>query len=91
MRGSAYRTCTACHRPAWEAITFSRQANGEPRDQAGISWPGRLASIWIAHPARDWYLGYCSKDPKPFAWTKSADEILQAIAEYCQRVTSSGQ
>jgi transposase/uncharacterized protein YjbI with pentapeptide repeats len=29
-----------------------------------------------------------NKDPKPFVWTKSADEILETIAEYCQRISS---
>ena len=26
-----------------------------------------------------------NKNPKPFAWTKSADEILETLAAYCQR------
>jgi transposase len=29
-----------------------------------------------------------NKDPRPFTWTKSADDILETIAEYCQRITS---
>jgi transposase len=32
-----------------------------------------------------------NKDPRPFAWTKSADDILETLAEYCQRITGSGQ
>jgi hypothetical protein len=24
--------------------------------------------------------------PKPFTWTKSADEILETLAAYCQRI-----
>jgi transposase len=31
-----------------------------------------------------------NKDPRPFVWTKSADEILEAIAEYCQRIPRPG-
>jgi hypothetical protein len=31
-----------------------------------------------------------NKDPKPFAWTKAADEILEALAAYCSRVSSPG-
>jgi transposase len=31
-----------------------------------------------------------NKDPRPFAWTKSADDILETVAEYCQRITDSG-
>jgi hypothetical protein len=26
-------------------------------------------------------------DPKPFAWTKTADEILVSLAGYCWRIT----
>ena len=25
------------------------------------------------------------KDPKPFVWTKSADDILETLADYCRR------
>lgn len=31
-----------------------------------------------------------NKNPKPFIWTKSAVEILETIAEYCQRIVDSG-
>ena len=30
------------------------------------------------------------KDPKAFVWTKSADEILETLAAYCQRIIDSG-
>jgi transposase len=29
-------------------------------------------------------------DPKPFAWHKSADEILETLAAYCARISDSG-
>ncbi len=28
-------------------------------------------------------------DPKPFVWTKAADDILDTLAAYCQRITDS--
>jgi transposase len=31
-----------------------------------------------------------NKDPKPFVWTKTADEILETLAAYCQRINGSG-
>jgi transposase len=31
-----------------------------------------------------------NKDPKPFVWTKSADEILETLASYCERIIDSG-
>lgn len=30
-------------------------------------------------------------DPKPFVWTKTADEILENLARYLQRINNSGQ
>jgi transposase len=31
-----------------------------------------------------------NKNPKPFVWTKSADEILETLAAYCERINDSG-
>ena len=31
-----------------------------------------------------------NKDPKPFVWTKTADDILETLATYCQRIVDSG-
>jgi transposase len=31
-----------------------------------------------------------NSDPRPFVWTRSADEILDTIAHYCQRINDSG-
>jgi hypothetical protein len=42
-----------------------------------------VASIrtWIT----DW-----NDDPKPFVWNKTADQILDSLAAYCQRINDSG-
>src|SRR4051794_473515 len=31
-----------------------------------------------------------NQNPRPFVWTKTADEILDSIARYCQRINESG-
>jgi transposase len=31
-----------------------------------------------------------NKNPRPFVWTKTADEILESLAAYCQRISNSG-
>jgi transposase len=31
-----------------------------------------------------------NRHPKPFIWTKTADEILETLAAYCQRISDSG-
>ena len=36
------------------------------------------------------YLSSHNNDPKPFIWTKTADEILASVARFCQRISDSG-
>lgn len=36
------------------------------------------------------YLSLTNKTPKPFIWTKTADEILGSVARFCQRTSDSG-
>jgi len=36
------------------------------------------------------YLANSNAEPKPFVWTKSADEILATIARFCRRTSDSG-
>jgi transposase len=31
-----------------------------------------------------------NQDPKPFVWSKTADEILSSLARYCQRISGAG-
>jgi transposase len=38
-------------------------------------------SVWVEH----W-----NEDPKPFVWHKTADEILDTLARYCERISDSG-
>jgi transposase len=36
------------------------------------------------------FLNLHNAQPKPFLWTKSADDILNSIARYCRRINDSG-
>lgn len=36
------------------------------------------------------YLAKNNQSPKPFAWTKTADEILASLARFCQRTSETG-
>jgi hypothetical protein len=31
-----------------------------------------------------------NRDPKPFVWTKTADQILESIKRFCMRTSNSG-
>jgi transposase len=36
------------------------------------------------------YIDHSNTMPKPFVWTKTADEILASVARFCHRITGSG-
>ena len=36
------------------------------------------------------YLSITNTNPKPFVWTKTADQILETIARFCKRTSNSG-
>jgi transposase len=36
------------------------------------------------------YIALSNRAPKPFVWTKPADEILARVARFCHRISSSG-
>jgi transposase len=36
------------------------------------------------------YLSLHNHDPKPFVWTKTADQILESIKRFCLRTSNSG-
>jgi transposase len=36
------------------------------------------------------YLTMTNESPKPFIWTKTADEIFASVARYCERISDSG-
>jgi transposase len=38
---------------------------------------------------RTWIINW-NDDPRPFVWHKTADEILESLASYCQRINDSG-
>jgi transposase len=62
---------------------FAELTNRKLRRSAHRSVTGLEVDIrkWI----NEW-----NKDPRPFIWTKIADEILETLAEYCQRINGSG-
>ena len=47
------------------------------------------STVALEQAIRD-YLQLHNKDPKPFVWTKTADQILDSIKRYCQRINRTG-
>ena len=63
-------------------------------------WFAELTTKWIKRSAhrsvrdlvasiRTWITNW-NEDPKPYVWHKTADEILDSLANYCQRISDSG-
>jgi transposase len=63
-------------------------------------WFAELTTKWIKRGThrsvrelvasiRTWVTNW-NEDPKPFVWHKTADEILDSLASYCQRINDSG-
>jgi len=50
---------------------------------------GAFRSTWALEQAIKSYIAASNAHPKPFAWTKTADQILESVARYCQRTTDS--
>jgi hypothetical protein len=35
------------------------------------------------------WIDTCNGNPRPFVWTKTAEQILDSIARYCDRINES--
>lgn len=51
---------------------------------------GVFRSISELEQAIRHYLKVYNQDSKPFAWTKSAEQILESVRRYCERTSDSG-
>jgi len=47
------------------------------------------STLELEQAIRD-YIDVKNRHPKPFVWTKTADEILASIERFCQRISGSG-
>ena len=47
------------------------------------------STLELERAIRD-YIDVKNRHPKPFVWTKTADEILTSIERFCQRISESG-
>ncbi len=50
---------------------------------------GVFPSVAALEDAIRAYIAATNEDPKPFAWTKSADEILDSVKRFCLRTTAA--
>lgn len=47
------------------------------------------STVELESAIRD-YLALGNRDPKPFVWTKTPDQILESIKRFCLRTSDSG-
>jgi hypothetical protein len=70
-----------------------------PTDSSRRGWFAELTAKWVKRGThrsvrelvasiRTWIANW--NDPTPFVWQKTADEILDSLAAYCQRINDSG-
>ena len=63
-------------------------------------WFAELTTKWLQRSAHrsveeltaaiEEWLASWNDNPRPFIWTKTADQILQTLASYCKRINDSG-
>src|SRR5579885_763359 len=54
-----------------------------------IRW-GTHRSTWELEQAIRTYLATYNQNPRPFIWTKTADEILDSVKRFCLRISETG-
>jgi transposase len=60
------------------ALTEKQLRRGVHRSTRELEW------------AIERYLEITNEQPKPFKWTKTADQILATVARFCKRINDSG-
>jgi transposase len=80
------------------------QLHFTPTDSSWLNlverWFAELTSKWLRRgthrsvaeleQAIQAWIDTWNQNPRPFVWTKTADQILDTIAHYCQRINDSG-
>ncbi|MFG2236441.1 hypothetical protein ACGFNX_41770, partial [Streptomyces sp. NPDC048723] len=66
---------------------------GQPNPQVRQQNPAGVLGVHktvhaLAQDTRTWIAAWNS-DPRPYVWTKSADEILERLASYLNRIPDS--
>jgi hypothetical protein len=54
-----------------------------------VNWPHPASWIDLANDVTAWIAAW-NDDPRPFVWTKTADEILDNLARYLHLINNSG-
>ena len=66
----------------WDAVSPSSPTNGSG---AGRTAASKTLAASITH-----WVGTWNDDHRPYVWHKTADEIFDSLAAYCERISESG-
>ncbi len=83
-----------------EELRAERAGVGEAAEPAGEGWGvleglelrlavGVVVARALEADTRAWIAAW-NDDPKPYVWTKTADQILASLKAYCLRISDSG-
>ena len=70
----------------WRLLTTSARRIRMKLIRRGVHRSVKDLAKDITNWAENW-----NSDPKPYVWTKTADDILDTLAAYCQRINDSAQ
>jgi len=76
---------TACYSPWINLVERWFAALTEKQLRGGVHRSTRELELTIRR-----YVELTNAHPKPFIWTKTANEILASVARFCQRISNSG-
>jgi len=79
----------------WRRSTHECRRIASDGSRRSKARPPRCVSL-PAHAGCSSPRNWCSRtrwndDPKPYIWTKTADEILEKLAAYCNTINASGR
>ena len=74
-------------------VVGKRVVSGNPllsRDFSGwLKFTVVSSTLELEHAIKD-YLHNHNRDPRPFVWTKTADQILESLKRFCMLTSNSG-
>jgi len=70
-------------------VVQTRKLSADPQFISKLRRSAHRSVAELETDIRRW-VNEWSNNPKPFVWTKGADEILETISAYCERINDSG-
>ncbi len=74
-------------------LSVGHAEDGPPDGRAVIllhGWPYDIHTVRELNTGIRHWIDTWNDNPRPYLWTKTADQILESIARYCTRINDSG-